>query len=297
MSDRRILVAFAHPDDESFGLGGLIAKYVDEGVDVYYLCATNGDVGTIDVEHLNGYQSHAECRLSELDCAAKLLGLKEVIQMNYTDSGMMGNPDNENPDCLWYRWQHEPEAVTRRVVGVIRDVKPQVVLTFNRYGGYGHPDHIAIQQATTQAFKLAADETHLTDGQAPYAPQKLYYTRFPTIDLRIRIWSMMFKGKNPREAGRNKDINLMKILANIEPAHCVVDVKPYFQIWREASACHVSQGGANRPDGLIEKTMRFFNGVKNELTRVYPEPQEDRIDEYDVFTNVITAQQQVRPVP
>ena len=90
MPSRRMLISYAHPDDESFGLGGLIAKYVSEGVEVYLICATNGDVGTVSAEHLNGFSSVAELRLSDLDCAAEVLGLTQVFKFGYCDSGMMG---------------------------------------------------------------------------------------------------------------------------------------------------------------------------------------------------------------
>src|SRR5688572_14397687 len=79
MSDRRLLLVFAHPDDESFGMGGTIAKYVAQGVDVYYLCATNGDVGTIPDEMKGAYPTIKELRLAELDCASKKLGFKQVF--------------------------------------------------------------------------------------------------------------------------------------------------------------------------------------------------------------------------
>ncbi|MCA9907518.1 MAG: PIG-L family deacetylase, partial [Anaerolineae bacterium] len=146
MSDRRMLFSLAHPDDESFGSGGLIAKYVAQGVDAYLICATNGDVGTVKPEYLNGYSSIAELRLAELACAASKLGLKQVFTLGYKDSGMMGSSANQDPACLW---QAPQDQITRQVVETIRQVKPQVVVTFNKYGGYGHPDHIAIQRATT----------------------------------------------------------------------------------------------------------------------------------------------------
>ncbi|PJF22922.1 MAG: GlcNAc-PI de-N-acetylase, partial [Phototrophicales bacterium] len=163
---RRILIAFAHPDDESFGLGGLIAKYVDDGAEVYLICTTNGDAGTIPPEMLNGYNSVAELRLSELQCAAQKLGLKEVFTFGYKDSGMMGAETNNDPQASWYVWQNNPDELIQRVVTVIRQINPQVVITFNRYGGYGHPDHIAIQRATEKAFFLAGDPSYMS-GDLP----------------------------------------------------------------------------------------------------------------------------------
>src|SRR5579859_4448075 len=104
----------------------------------------------------------------ELDCAAKTIGLSEVVTFGYRDSGMMGAADNQHADSLW----NAPlEEVTQRVVEVMRHARPQVVITFNTFGGYGHPDHIKINQATVAAFQqLQAEPDH---------PQKLYYTTGP----------------------------------------------------------------------------------------------------------------------
>jgi LmbE family N-acetylglucosaminyl deacetylase len=285
MTDRRMLLVLAHPDDESFGSGALIAKYVSEGVQVDLICATNGDAGSIDPEHLDGYESPAALRLAELECASQILGFSEVITLGYRDSGMMGAADNDNSDSLWYAWQNKPEEVTRRVVEVIRKRQPQVVLTFNKYGGYGHPDHIAIQQAATDAFYLAGDPDYITDGQAPYAPQKLVYGSFPTLMLRVGIWWMRLRGKNPRKVGRNHDIDLVKILDYVEPVHTRVDITEFLDIWEQANACHASQGGG-RGGGLIPGWMRRMLGVKQGYTRIHPTPAQNRVDEHDLFDNV-----------
>ncbi|HVO68925.1 MAG TPA: PIG-L family deacetylase, partial [Aggregatilineaceae bacterium] len=98
---RRMLVCMAHPDDESFGLGALIAKYVAEGVEVSLICTTNGDVGTVQPEFLPGRASISDLRLAELRCATEILGIKEVITLGYRDSGMMGSPDHDHPASSW----------------------------------------------------------------------------------------------------------------------------------------------------------------------------------------------------
>lgn len=284
MSDRRLLIAFAHPDDESFGLGAFIARLVQEGVDVYYVCATNGDVGTVSPELLTGYESVKALRLAELECASQVLGLKEVILLDYKDSGMMGAVENQDEACLWSRWSHQPDEVTRRMVEVIRRIRPQVVITFNRYGGYGHPDHIAIQQATTQAFTLAGDAGYVTPGEAPYAPQKLYYNTFPTFFLRTAVAMMRLRGKDPRKAGRNQDIDLLKIFENIEPATARVDVSAYLDVWDQASACHHSQGGGRA--GFTPRWLRKMFGFKQGFTRILPAPAQPGVDEHDLFAGV-----------
>lgn len=284
MAKGRLLISYAHPDDESFGLGGLIARYVEQGIEVSLICATNGDVGTVDPALLNGYDSVAALRMSELDAAAALLRLAHVYKLGYRDSGMMGSETSRDPASLWSRWNLEPDVITRRVVEVLREVRPHVVITFNKYGGYGHPDHIAIQQATTQAFALAGDSTYMTD-QPPYAPQKLYYSGINASMIRLGIWQMRLMGKDPRKLGRNQDIDMVKILDNVEPAHASINISRYFTAWDAASACHKSQLGGRSAFGLPLWARRLIF-PSQQFTRVYPPPARNRIDETDLFANV-----------
>lgn len=283
---KRLLISYAHPDDESFGLGGLIGKYVASGVDVYYLCATNGDAGTVSPELLNGYKSVAELRLAELDAATAILGFKHVYKLGYKDSGMMGMSANDDPDSLWYASQHKPAEVSRRVVEILREVRPHVVITFNKYGGYGHPDHIAIQRAATAAFELAGDPAYLTPGLEPYRPQKLYYSSIPTLMLRLSIARMRLAGKDPRRVGRNNDIDLLAILDYVEPVTTMVNLRDYLAAWDAASACHASQlgGGFVRIPLFARRLLAAGQG----FTRVYPPPARPGIiDEHDLFAGVV----------
>lgn len=286
MAARRLLISYAHPDDESFGNGGLIAKYVAEGVEVYLICATDGDMGTIPDEMKNLYSTVRELRLSELEAANKVLGFKKIFTLGFKDSGMMTDASINDPACLWYQWQNNPEAVTQRVVEVIREVQPHVILTFNKYGGYGHPDHIAIQSATTKAFHLAGDSNYITN-QSPYQPQRLYYSSIPAFFLRIMLGVMRLQGKDVRHMGTNKDIDFVKIVENIEPNHAQVNIADYLDKWDEASACHKSQGGGGRGwfGGFPKWVRRLLQGNQG-FTRVFPEPKADRIDENDLFQNV-----------
>jgi len=283
MANRRLLISYAHPDDESFGSGGLIARYVGEGVDVYLICATNGDVGTVSPEMLTGYKSVAELRLAELDCASQKLGLKQVFKLGYKDSGMMNSETSKDPSCLW---QAPREEVTRRVVQIIRDVRPQVVITFNRYGGYGHPDHIAIQRATTDAFHLAGDASYDANGQAPYQPQKLYYSNIPKLPLQIIMGWMRLRGQDPRRLGVNRDIDMQAVLDNIEPTHTLVNIRDYYEAWDAASACHVSQGGTSSIN-RIPLSVRKLIAPSQGFTRIHPSPSQNRVDEYDMFAGVL----------
>ncbi|MGC8856624.1 MAG: PIG-L deacetylase family protein [Anaerolineae bacterium] len=149
-----LLAVLARPDDESFGMGGPLALYAQRGADVYLVCATRGEVGSVDAEHLHNYPSITALREAELRCAAQTLGLKGVFFLDYRDSGMPGSPENQYPEA---QINHPVEEVAGRVVRYIRQLKPDVVLTFDPIGGYRHPAHIHIHQATVLAFERSAN--------------------------------------------------------------------------------------------------------------------------------------------
>lgn len=282
MVRRRLLISYAHPDDESFGLGAAIPKWIDDGVEVFLICATNGDVGYVPEALRGRFATVAELRLSELACARQYLKFKDVFMLGYRDSGMPGSETASHPDCLAYRWRHHPEQVAERVAEVMRQAQPQVVITFNRYGGYGHPDHIAIQRATSRAFERLRAEAAIDDA---YAPQRLYYAAYPRMSLRMRIWKARLKGQDPRRMGINQDVDTLKSLSHIEPVHARIPIAPYLDIWEQASRCHASQGG-----GRITRTSRLLRRLLNRkqgFTRVYPPPNHDRVDEDDLFANVV----------
>lgn len=287
MSDRRMLLAFAHPDDESFGLGAVIARYVKEGAQVSLVCTTNGDVGTIPPEMQDQFDTIADLRLSELDCAAARLGLHKVYKLGYKDSGMMGSESMNDPQASWSAWRNDPDELIKRIVVIIRTLKPQVVVTFNEYGGYGHPDHIVVHHATAAAFDKAGDPDYDADSLPPYQPKKLYYTNIPTFMIRIGILLTRLRGQDPRRIGVNKDIDLVAILDHVEPVHAKIDIRGYLKDWDEANACHASQGGGR--SGFLPRWLRKLLGPKQGFTRVFPAPEVDRVDEDDLFAGIDTS--------
>ena len=273
MESKRLLIALAHPDDESFGLGGIIRRYASDGVDVSYICATKGDRGTVKPEFIEQYGSVEAVRDAELECAAQVLGFKRLIKYGYRDSDMMGSPNNNDPACLW---QADEDTVVDQIMENIREIKPQVIITFDPYGAYGHPDHIFMYRATTRAFEAMAAE--------PNAPQKLYYTNIPRTLLRMGIWLSRLTLRNPRQFGENKDIDMVEILNHVPPAHVKINVRPWMDEWDAANRCHASQGGGGSL--IIPRWVRrrFLSGQT--LTRRYPEPQPGEKMERDLFEGV-----------
>lgn len=283
---RRMLLAFAHPDDESFGMGATIAYYAQQGVAITLICSTNGDVGTVDERYLENYQSVAEVRLAELACAAETLGIKEVITYGYRDSGMMGTPENNHPDCLW---QADEDVVVGRLVGDIRRTRPQVVVTFDPFGGYGHPDHIYMHRATTRAFFAAGDPAQypeqIEEGLAAYQPAKLYYTVFPRLWLRLRIWDLRLRGQDPRRIGRNKDLDLMAVLEHQLPTHASINVNGYRRPWQQAARCHASQENPRESLRLFERLSSLLDHHQT-FSRAYPTPAPHEKREHDLFAGI-----------
>ncbi|GAB4469935.1 MAG: PIG-L family deacetylase [Anaerolineae bacterium] len=277
VEERRLLVVVAHPDDESFGMAGLIARYTRENAGVYLICATNGDVGTVDPQFMEGYNSVAERRLAELDCAARTLGFARVFTFGYRDSGMAGSPDNHHPDALVTASLDE---VTARVVAVIREVRPQVVITFDPYGGYGHPDHIRIHEAAVAAFHAAGDPAYhsewIDETLPPYSPQKLYFSVFNRGWLKPIVRLMPLFGQDPSRFGRNHDIDLRAIAAQQFPIHARVRTRAYEEIARQARDCHASQlplQGTSQRLSLLNLYQRLWNWLspaEHTFMRAYP---------------------------
>jgi LmbE family N-acetylglucosaminyl deacetylase len=274
MSERQksILACFAHPDDE-LGVASLVAQSVAQGARATLICTTNGDVGTVDEEYLRGYSSIAELRLAELACATKLIGFTEVVTPGYRDSGMMGSEDNQRPESYW---QAAPEIAAAQVAEAMRRVRPQVVITFNTFGAYGHPDHIKINRATVAAFQMLQDE--------PERPEKLYYTTISKTFARTALSLVKLFRRDPRAFGRNKDVDLQASFDAITPITTRIHIAAtYRAIADEARRCHASQIQVNPVIEAIGKVAGplFFREVT--LSRALPPPQSNERIERDLF--------------
>jgi LmbE family N-acetylglucosaminyl deacetylase len=280
---RKLLAVLAHPDDESFGLGGTLAAYAARGVEVHLICATGGEVGTVSPEMLRGFSDIGELRRHELRCAAEELGLKKVHFLQYRDSGMPGTADNRHPDALAAA---PKEEVAAQIAHLIRQLQPQVVVTFDPFGGYGHPDHIAIHEATVAGF-YAAGNPDLDDELPPYSPQKLYFHTFPRKIFKWFVRLMPILGRNPRKYGRNQDIDLVVITEQEFPVHATLDIRASADQATRASNCHASQldlGTQSRGVmGWIFNIVR--RRAKDTFMRAYPEPDPTK-KETDLFAGV-----------
>ncbi len=266
MSKQTILAVLAHPDDESFGMGGTLALYASRGVDVHLVCATRGEVGDVAPELLKGFRSIAELRESELRCAAGILGLKGVHFLDYRDSGMPGSLDNQHPLALAAQSLDE---VAANVVCYIRELKPQVVLTFDPIGGYRHPDHIAIQRATVRAFEQAANPEFAPAICLSTRRNSCIFISFPKGFLKFAVKLLPLIGKDPHKFGTNGDIDITMIAEVDYPTNARIDIRPVLKKKEQAGACHASQGGGRMGGGLVSFIMRLFSGSEA-FMRAYP---------------------------
>ncbi|MFF7972016.1 N-acetyl-1-D-myo-inositol-2-amino-2-deoxy-alpha-D-glucopyranoside deacetylase [Streptomyces sp. NPDC007905] len=173
-SARRLLLVHAHPDDESINNGATMARYAAEGAHVALVTCTLGERGEVippELRHLTGAALGAY-RRGELASAARELGVEDVRLLGgagrYGDSGMMGIPDNEDPACFW---QADLDEAAGSLAEVILEIRPQVLVTYDDNGGYGHPDHIQAHRVAMHAVELAAERGHRI--------QKVYWNRVP----------------------------------------------------------------------------------------------------------------------
>jgi LmbE family N-acetylglucosaminyl deacetylase len=229
-----VLAVFAHPDDEGFGCGGTLAMLVARGAQVTLVCSTNGDVGEISDPILATPETLAQVRQAELRRAMVLTGIEDLRFLGYRDSGMAGAADNHHPDSLH---QAEPDRVVAQLAGIIREVRPEAVITHDPTGGYGHPDHIAVHQHVSRAFSLAGDPAVPGQGHPPWKPRLLYYVCFPRSNFR-RMWQQMLDASiTPPFASLEAD----SIGSPDEEVTTTLDVSDYVDVKIASLECHRTQ--------------------------------------------------------
>ncbi len=256
--------------------------YARQGVEVHLICATRGEAGDMDADCLEGFDSIASRREYELHCAAAKIGLAGVHFLEYRDSGMPGSPDNLNPKALIVASLDE---VAGNVVCWMRSIKPQVVITFDPIGGYRHPDHIHIHQATVRAFQSAGDVSAYPESLPAYAPQKLYFQTINRGFIRLTVRILRLLRRDPAHWGRNKDIDLTS-LADVDfPTHAEIDFRPVARLRQEAAECHASQGGQNMSRGLQGWLLNRYR-TRETFMRHWPKPGEGEPVEHDLFAGV-----------
>lgn len=243
-----LLVALAHPDDETFGTGGLMARAVEEGHRVVIVCATRGEVGEIADPSLATPETLGEVRERELRSAARALGVTDVRVLGFRDSGMAGTPENDDPRALV---NAAPEDVVGALVRHIRDARPDVVVTFEPGGVYGHPDHVTISERASAAVDAAADPGRFSGSGAAHRVPRFYYVAIPKNVLRE------FKNEAASAGVQWGLADAMRIEDAVDESRidAALDVTPWIARKKAAVAAHATQLGtmSKMPEGFTER--------------------------------------------
>jgi len=273
MQAPRLMAVLGHPDDECLGVGGTLAKYASEGVDVFLLTATRGDKGRYrghrpDDQRHPGPSALARIREAELRAAASALGVREVSVLDYRDQDL----DRANA--------REAVAV---IAGHLRRVRPDVVVTFGPDGAYGHPDHIAVSQFTTAAVVAAADPAFSLEGHEnsrPHSVSKLYYVAWP--DSTWAAYQAAFRKLISTVDGVERQAVPWPDWA----ITTVIDTRAFWPtVWRAVS-CHESQIAAY--ERLRDLSPEHHEGLwgRQSFYRVFSTVNGGRARETDLFEGI-----------
>jgi mycothiol conjugate amidase Mca len=281
-----LMIVHAHPDDEVIGSGGTFMRYAREGVRTVLVTATLGEEGEIVVKDMDTPENHArlaEIRREELRRATTILGIGHQEFLGYRDSGMAGLPCNEHAECFNMA---DLDEATGRLVRLVRAYKPQILISYNAQGGYGHPDHIACHKVTLAAFDAAADPERYPEAGAAWAPLKLYEMNRPR-ELTRRAWEQM------RERGMQSpldrpDYDIALYTAPDEVITTRLDVAQYMAQKRDALLEHRTQIAAdgpflNMPEDIGRQWFgaEFFTLLKSRV----PQPPREGYED-DLFAGI-----------
>jgi LmbE family N-acetylglucosaminyl deacetylase len=238
---KTILGLLAHPDDEAFGSAAAFAKATAEGARLVLVYATRGEVGEISDPALATAETLGTVREQEMRCAAAAIGADEPIFLNYRDSGMVGTPENADPRAFI----NAPAAdVVPRLVQIIREVRPQVIITFDPSGAYGHPDHIAIHQHAHAALHAAADTTFAPELGGPWQASRLCY---------IAVSRSVLRSMRDALADAGEDVSMFEQLETSEAGmddadiHIAIEASDFVSAKWAALECHRTQFGNGNP--------------------------------------------------
>jgi N-acetyl-1-D-myo-inositol-2-amino-2-deoxy-alpha-D-glucopyranoside deacetylase len=237
------MAVHAHPDDEVFGTGGTFALLTDQGVHTVLVTATMGEEGEIVDPALDEqareamFPRLAEVREQELKASVEALHIQELRLLRYRDSGMAGRPSNNHPEA--FHTAIFDEAV-KKLVALIRELKPQIMVTYDPFGSYGHPDHLQAQRITSVAFEAAAEPRLFPElGLPVWQVSKLYYMAMPRSFFARAIEEARKSGEEAPFGASDVDINTMGTPDELVTTR--IDVRPYLQNKLNAFRAHKTQ--------------------------------------------------------
>lgn len=291
--NRRLLLVHAHPDDESITCGATMAKYVSEKAQVTLVTCTLGEEGEVlvpSLAHLAADKDDklGDHRITELKDAMNELKVTDWRLLGgpgkYRDSGMIGTPANERLDNFWHA---DLLQAAKDLVAIIREVKPQVLITYDDFGGYGHPDHIQAHRVAMYAVTLAAAKTfELTLGE-PWEVQKIYWTAFPKSVVKAGIEELRARGDDSDFATQDPDS--LPFACDDSLITSVINAGDFATAKFNALKAHITQ--INTEDGFFALSNNFGSQVMgSEYYRIakgtVAEPFNENGLETDLFNGV-----------
>jgi len=284
-SAKRLLLVHAHPDDETINNGATMAKYAANGVDVTLVTCTRGEEGEVLVDSLLNLASEKDDKLGEhreieLQAAMAELGIKDFRFLGspnkkWRDSGMMGTPQNERPDVFW---KADLDEAANELVKVILEIKPQVLITYDEFGGYGHPDHIKAHQVAMRASEIAS--------QQGWQISKIYWNTMPRSVIQMGIDKMKEVGSKFFGAESADELPFAK---PDELVTSVVNAPEYVVQKLAAMKAHATQISVDGPFFALSNNLglsvwadEYYTLVRGEAS----EPFDDKGREIDLFAGI-----------
>ena len=253
-SEQHLLLVHAHPDDESIANGATMAKYVAEGRGVTLVTCTAGEQGEILTPALAHLAADREDRLGEhrrgeLADAMRELGVTDHRFLGgfgtYRDSGMKWHADGHAVPADEVHenafWRADLTEAATHLVAIIREVRPQVLVTYDDFGGYGHPDHVQAHRVAVYAAHLAAVESYRRDLGPAHDVAKIYWTAMSESRMRDGLRALREAGDDTTFAGMDPDGTLPPIVSKDEDLSAAVDATAYVDSKRAALAAHATQ--------------------------------------------------------
>ncbi|MGJ9414243.1 N-acetyl-1-D-myo-inositol-2-amino-2-deoxy-alpha-D-glucopyranoside deacetylase [Aeromicrobium sp. CF4.19] len=300
LPDRRLLLVHAHPDDETINNGATMAKYLSEGANVTLVTCTLGEMGEVlvpELEHLAADQEDGlgPHRVGELAEAMRILGVTDHRflggQGHYRDSGMKwdenGNAtaaDDTTADAFWHA---DLTEAANHLVEVIREVRPQVLVTYDEFGNYGHPDHVQAHRVAHYAASLAAARSYRRDLGEPWDVAKIYWTAMSASAMRTGIKEIRAAGDLSFMEGMDPD-NLPPFALEDEDLDAVVDGAPWVDAKMDAMRAHATQIAVDGPFFALSNDVaqrawgtEFYRLVKGDAA-----PADGSPFEHDLFAGL-----------
>jgi mycothiol conjugate amidase Mca len=275
-----LMIVHAHPDDEVFSTGGVLSKYGEQGIHTVLVTCTDGAEGEVVDPTMNAEEVKprlGQVRKAELEAAIKVLGIGSLEFLGYRDSGMVGKDSNQNPACFHMA---DPEEATERLVRLVRKYRPQVLVSYDEKGSYGHPDHIKAHQITWPAYDAAGDAFRFPAAGPAWQPSKLYICgrssrqtdRWRTLAEELDLDIPWLRA--PR------DVNEPPRGIPAELVTTIVDVAAYAPRKRAALACHRTQISPDHfiyklPDEWLSRALADEEFIRAKTRVEAPLPEDD----------------------